>query len=638
MIKILVVVPYEELNEQVRRYFAAADTDDFIVELEHFIGTGDMKIKRRDADIVVARGITGKALARENPTVHLVEIPITAGDLIEALWTCRGAFGSKGVGVILTDTGICDSRKLKDLTGIPIQVRKAENETELYAAIDELAGSGVETFIGGLTLCRKCEESGLGYVHIKSGNEAMTRALNDAVAAAKSLNRERTRANLLSTVLNNAEDMLFAMTREGTIIAANAQASALFRRDGGSIEGRRIVDLHPDGEWKSILSTQANSETIRTIGGQLLLMRTTPITVDKESVGVLVTLRNVDAIRETEQKIRKQLSRKGLVAHYRFGDILCENGRMKALIADACKYSQVDSSVLIVGETGTGKELFAQSIHNASKRSSHPFVAVNCAALPEQLLESELFGYTEGSFSGAVKGGRIGLFELAHKGTIFLDEIGEMPLSLQAKILRVLQEREIRRIGGDTVVPVDVRIISATNIDIRDRVRNAQFRQDLYYRIDLLNINIPPLRERPEDIELLFRHFTGRYAAESGKPVPEVEPGVVPILKAYPWLGNVRELRNFSERMVILNESGIIGETAAAAFFAVNGGGASRELRDEKQREPEPIRDGDAELFRRFLDSGLKQGEFAKTLGMSRTTLWRRIKSYKRKRRDLSGL
>jgi propionate catabolism operon transcriptional regulator len=152
---------------------------------------------------------------------------------------------------------------------------------------------------------------------------------------------------------------------------------------------------------------------------------------------------------------------------------------MKSLIADANKYSQVDSSVLIVGETGTGKELFAQSIHNASRRSSQPFVAVNCAALPEPLLESELFGYTEGAFSGAVKGGRIGLFELAHKGTIFLDEIGEMPLNLQAKILRVLQEREIRKIGGDTVVPVDVRIISATKPQHPGPNPDGQFRQDL---------------------------------------------------------------------------------------------------------------------------------------------------------------
>ncbi|MFA6506961.1 MAG: sigma 54-interacting transcriptional regulator [Treponemataceae bacterium] len=634
MIKILVVVPYEELYELVRSFLTTVDTSDFIVSMEHFIGTDDMVVMRRDADIVVARGITGKALARENPTVHLVEISITGSDLIAALWKCRGEIGKKGVGVILTDTGICDPLQLKDLTGISIHVRKAETETELYAAISELAALGIETFIGGLTLCRKCEDLGLDYVHIKSGDEAMTRALNDAVAAARSLNRERTRANLVTTVLNNAEDVMFAVNREGSVIAANAQASALFIQDRAKpIEGLQFVDLYPDDDWKSILSTQSDSEVLRTFGDQLMLMKTAPITVDSENVGVLVTLRNVEAIRETEQKIRKELSKKGLVAHYQFGNILCENSLMKALIANAYKYSQVDSSVLIIGETGTGKELFAQSIHNASKRSLHPFVAVNCAALPEQLLESELFGYTEGSFSGAVKGGRIGLFELAHKGTIFLDEIGEMPLSLQAKILRVLQEREIRKIGGDMVVPVDVRIISATNINIQDRIRNGQFRQDLYYRLDLLNIKIPPLRRRPEDIELLFRHFIHKYAVDSGKRAPRIDPDVLPFLQSYPWLGNIRELRNFSERMVILDESGIINRAAVNAFFTLDDESAPPEKWEVKISKPDSRHEEEAALAREFADSGMRHEDFAQLKGISRTTLWRKLKVYKQRPR-----
>lgn len=630
MIKILVVVPYEELYAPVRGYLASIETRDFIVELEHFIGTGDLVIRRPDADIVVARGITGKAIARENPRVHLVEISITAGDLIAALWKCRGDAGKRGVGVILPDTGICDPEQLKDLTGIPIRFRKAQNEAELYAAIDELTSLGIETLIGGLTLCRRCEDLGIGYVHIKSGNEAMTRALNDAVAAAKSLNRERTRANLVTTVLNNAEDAMFAVNREGSVIAANAQASAFFLHDRAmSLEGLKIADLSSDGEWESIFAVQSNSEALRTIGGQLVLMKTAPITVDSENVGVLVTLRNVEAIRETEQKIRKELSKKGLVAHYHFGSIVCENGLMKSLIANSHKYSQVDSSVLIVGETGTGKELFAQSIHNASRRSSHPFVAVNCAALPEPLLESELFGYTEGAFSGAARGGRIGLFELAHKGTIFLDEIGEMPLSLQAKILRVLQEREIRRIGGDAVVPVDVRIISATNINIQDRIRNGQFRQDLYYRIDLLNINIPPLRRRPEDIELLFRHFVRSYALESGRPVPRIDPAVIPFLKSYSWPGNIRELRNFSERMVILNESGTIDRSAVNTVYAMGDESFPEKEAEAETAAPQPLRAEDEALVREFLDSGMGHGEFAQAKGISRTTLWRKVKARK---------
>lgn len=631
MIKILVVVPYEELYEQVRDFFANMDTRDFIVELEHFIGTDDLVKIRRDADIVVARGITGRALARENPTVHLIEISISGADLIAALWDCRDFAGKTGVGVILPDPGICNAAQLRDLTGIPIHVRKAEREAELYAAIEELRSQGVETFIGGLTLCRKCDDLGLGYVHIKSGDEAMNRALNNAVAAARSLNRERTKANLLTTVLNTADDAMFAVNREGFVIAANAQASLFFVQDRAKpIDGLQFVDLYPGDDWKSFLDSHAEAEVLRTIGNQLMLMKTAPITVDSENVGVLVTLRNVEAIRETEQKIRKELSKKGLVAHYTFGSIICRSAAMKALIANAYKYSQVDSSVLIVGETGTGKELFAQSIHNASRRSAHPFVAVNCAALPEQLLESELFGYTEGAFSGAVKGGRIGLFELAHKGTIFLDEIGEMPLNLQAKILRVLQEREIRKIGGDAVVPVDVRIISATNINIQDRIRDGHFRQDLYYRIDLLNLKIPPLRRRPEDIELLFRHFVDKYAAEAGKSVLRIDPEVLPVLTGYPWFGNIRELRNVSERMVILNESGRIDTPSLNAFLASDETAAAAEPFLGPAVESASPRETDARLAREFAESGMGYGEFAAAKGMSRTTLWRKLKHVKR--------
>jgi propionate catabolism operon transcriptional regulator len=268
MIKILVVVPYEEFYGQVRRYLETVDTRDFVVEIEHFYGTGDLVIKRRDADIVVARGITGRALARENPGVHFVEISISAGDLLTALWKCREQVGGAGVGVILPDPGICDAGQLRDLTGIPISLRKAENEAEVYAAIGELSGQGIGTFIGGLTLCRRCEDLGLEYAHIKSGDEAMTRALNEAVAAARSLNRERTRANLITTLLNNAEDALFAVTRDGAVIAANAQAAAFFLHDRArSLEGRPASELLPPGEWQTLSSSPSNSEALRTIGG-----------------------------------------------------------------------------------------------------------------------------------------------------------------------------------------------------------------------------------------------------------------------------------------------------------------------------------------------------------------------------------
>ena len=544
MIRMLIVVPYRELYDLVQDYARDSEISQYEVRIEHLFGSECKKIKDCDADIVVARGMTAKAIARANPHVHMVEISISISDLIEALLECREIDNGKGVGVILTNPDICNPVLLQDLLGFPIYLRSAEDEAELYAAISELYTIGIRTFIGGLTLCRRCEDLGLRYFHIKSGKEAVLRALSEALAAAKSLDRERAKTNLIFTVLNNAEDAMLAIDNSGIIFASNSQASALFVKDKDkSLEGLRLSKIFPDIESTSGLEALSETGTLFTIGEQLILIKKTPIVVNNESFGFLITCRNVEALRETERNIRKALSNKGLLAHYTFSDIIFKSGIMQSLIASAYKYSQVDSNLLIAGETGTGKELFAQSIHNASKRCTQPFVAVNCAALPEQLLESELFGYTEGAFSGAVKGGRVGLFELAHRGTIFLDEIGEMPLNLQAKILRVLEEKEIRKIGGDTVVPIDVRVISATNIDMNERIRKGQFRKDLYYRINLLNL-YTPLRQRPEDIEILFLNFMIRFASRCNIREPKIDSDVMRVLCRYPWYGNIRELRN----------------------------------------------------------------------------------------------
>jgi len=663
MIKMLIIVPYEELYGTVEDYVRRTDMRTVEVKLDHLFGSEAKTIKNCDADIVVARGMTAKAIARSNPHAHMVEISISISDLIEALLKCREIDNGAGVGVILTDPDICHPALLQDLLGIPIFLRQAEDEAGLYAAIAELYDLGVRTFIGGLTLCRRCEDLGLRHFHIKSGKDATIRALNEALAAAKSLNRERTRTNLIATVLNNAEDAMLAIDSAGAVFASNAQASALFLGDRTkSLESLPLSEIFPETESGTVLSAQGETGVLRTVGDQLLLIKKTPITVDGERYGMLVTCRNVEALRETERTIRQALSKKGLIAHYNFSDITFKSQIMRTAIASAFKYSRVDSSVFIVGETGTGKELFAQSIHNASKRCAQPFVAVNCAALPEQLLESELFGYTEGSFSGASKGGRIGLFELAHKGTIFLDEIGEMPLSLQAKILRVLEEREVRRIGGDTVVPIDVRVISATNIDMRERVKAGQFRQDLYYRINLLNLTIPPLRERAEDIEMLFFHFIARFAARASAREPRIEPEAIEVLRRYPWNGNVRELRNLCERLVILNEGNsvsaalveaaldiprdaalheddlpagaILGAAAigTAPVGAAALGEASRARCEDAHAEgPRGVAGGarTASLAARLAASGMSHEEFAASIGVSRTTLWRMLKQEK---------
>ena len=336
----------------------------------------------------------------------------------------------------------------------------------------------------------------------------------------------------------------------------------------------------------------------------------------REIVGEKVTL--VNPAYETARELKQLLAEKGLTAKYSFSDILGKSKAIRENIHMAQRYSRVNSNVLIVGETGTGKELFAHSIHQASSRSDQPFVALNCAALPENLLESELFGYEAGAFSGAAKGGKIGLFELAHRGTIFLDEIGEIPITLQAKLLRVLQEKEIRRIGSTSVHPIDVRVVSATNINIEEKIRSGQFRSDLYYRLNLLDISIPPLRERREDVQELVDFYLTRFACEMGKRIPTVTPEAAQLLMQYDWPGNVRELRNVCERLIVLNDSDFVSAELLRQL---------KIFRESKAREPVILPEEQMEdtVYSR-LKPKKKKKELAEELGVSRTTLWRMAK------------
>lgn len=263
-----------------------------------------------------------------------------------------------------------------------------------------------------------------------------------------------------------------------------------------------------------------------------------------QDVGTIITIEDIKDIENIEKNYRLSLRKRGLIAEYNFDDILHKSKVMTELIMKARQFAKSNSTILIEGESGTGKELFAQAIHNASNRSGEAFVAVNFAALSENLCESELFGYEEGAFTGAKKGGKIGLFAMAHKGTIFLDEIGDASFSIQKKILRVIQERQILPVGGLQMIPVDIRIIAATNKDLQDMVNKGTFRQDLYYRLNVLPLRIPPLRERREDIIPIFKSLLKK---QFNVDIKEFDSNLKKELESYDWPGNVRELRNTAE-------------------------------------------------------------------------------------------
>lgn len=279
-----------------------------------------------------------------------------------------------------------------------------------------------------------------------------------------------------------------------------------------------------------------------------LIITKRPIMADNRVYGYVLIIKDKSEIENLENKLRKQLIDRGYIAKYKFEDIVGVSQNIIECKDKAKKISEIEAPVIITGESGTGKELFAQAIHNNSKRKNKPFLGINCASLSADLLESELFGYEEGAFTGARKGGKKGLFELAHLGSLFLDEISELPMYMQAKLLRVLQEREVMRIGGMGIIPIDVRIIAATNRNLKKLVKEGKFRKDLYYRLNVLTLNLSPLRERKKDIPYLIKDIFKKIGIKNKK----IDEGLREVLINHYWDGNIRELKNCVEYMVYL--------------------------------------------------------------------------------------
>ena len=333
--------------------------------------------------------------------------------------------------------------------------------------------------------------------------------------------------------------------------------------------------------------------------------------------------------------IRTRLNEKGLMAKQTFNDIQGSSPEMLQCINRARQYAKSNGTALIYGETGTGKEIFAQSIHNESKRAKGPFVSVNCAALSENLLESELFGYVEGTFTGALKGGKMGLFELAHGGTLFLDELGEISLNFQAKLLRVLQEKEVRRVGGDRLIPIDVRIICATNRDLGEEVRLGRFREDLYYRLSVLELQLIPLRQRKDDIVPMAISFFKNECIKEQKVLFWTQDQLFDCLKSYDWYGNARELQNFIEKLVISSEEGEeLTQFKICELLAEKKGG----IYDKGGQNPDQLQipfsnqfeEMENQLWKQLLERyhGDKE-RLCKDYGVSKTTLWRKLNLHK---------
>ena len=614
--------------------------------------------KEKGAEVIISRGGTAILIRNANLDIPVVEVEVTAYDLIYSLNSAR-KLGNRIVvvgfeNVINALRGM--DRVIKEMCNLQIITQKVNADTEIEAVVKENAlklGTNNLVFVGGNLVVHVAEEIGCAAVVLQSASESVIRAINESIRLAKTIRAEKARTNQFKTILEYISDGVLAVNSKGEVTVYNKAAEKIMGINKEYVLGRPAQDVIPNTRMHEVLATGLEEVgVLQEIGNTTIVTNRTPILVDQKTVGAVATFQDVTELQQLEQQVRRKLSRRGLMAKWTFDDIIGSSPAMKKTIKRALKFAEVDNTILLVAETGSGKEMFAQSIHQRSRRRNRPFVAINCAALPETLLEGELFGYAEGAFTGAVKGGKAGLFELAHGGTIFLDEIGEISKHLQTLFLRVLQEKEVRRVGDDRVIPVDVRVIAASNQDLETMVQEGRFRADLYYRINVLNLKIPPLRERIEDIPLLATHMLKRYNRQSMIKLA-FDPEALEILKSYAWPGNVRQLENVVERLCVLAEDNVItvadvehalasepksvmtassGRQAAAAAPAdqlpILDETRVNELHHHfKHGEAGLLPEMEKEIIIKVLNqvNGKKQ-EAARILGISSTTLWRRLK------------
>ena len=553
VIEITFCVPYESLQYTVDAVFAEHPESPQIVKHVMTMEAKDVPGREFGGDVIIARGISASRIQELDLGIPLIEIPVTGYDIISAVNECKEHWGARHIACIGPASMMYGVSSIEKVMRVELECYLIAREDEGEMLVDKVIRAGVDAVVGGLLVTRAARAKGLPAVMIESGYESIRQVLDEAIRMAHVTREERARVERFRAIMDHSYEGVVAVDEKGRITLFNRTAREINSIGTDACIGSHIDEVLPGIDLTEVLRTgREDLEGLRKLRDSMVTANRVPIRVESRIVGAVATFQRVSRIQEMEGRIRKQIHSKGLTAKYHFRDVIGASRAITECVEMAREFSRVDSNILLIGETGTGKELFAQSIHNESPRRDGPFVAVNCAAIPEHLLESELFGYVEGAFTGASRDGKAGLFELAHNGSIFLDEVSELSTALQSRLLRVLQEKEIMRLGHDRVIPVNVRVISASNRNLKELVRGGQFRQDLLYRLDVLRISIPPLRDRTEDIPLLLHHFLERTDAPMGRRSSSVAPDALELLLRCRWPGNVRELVNICERFSIL--------------------------------------------------------------------------------------
>ena len=620
---------FKQHNEMGKSYELEDYSMEEVIVTEETVGT--IKI---DADVIITRGLLAEILKSIQGDIPVVEIAVPATDTLRVVLRCIETFHARKVGIIASHNMVMGAAEIQDFLDIPVKTYILTQEWNGPRLVDQAVREGCDAIVGGVNTCSYASGINVPNLFISTGHDSFWQGITAAKRAAAISRTEQEKTSRIHVLLNASKEGLLSIDSLKYIRMVNHSARKILHIPE-SITGMKVMDAPFPREFKKLLleDTACTNEIFK-YRDMMLNVTKYPVMVQNSNMGIVVSFQNISDIMDLENDIRRKIHSKGHVARAHFDDIIGESPGIRSTIQTAQKYSRTDSNILLIGQSGTGKELFAQSIHNHSLRKDGPFVAVNCAAIPESLLESELFGYTAGAFTGAQKGGKPGYFELAHNGTLFLDEIGEIPLKFQAKLLRAIQEREVMRLGSDRTISVNVRIIAATNRNLEQLVRGGEFREDLFYRLDVLRIEIPSLENRKEDIPLLARGWFLKHA-----PGTELSDDACRLLSQAEWNGNIRQLFNICERLSVLSSGSLISgedvenvlpeirpdsgspipplQAGPSLFPAASSGSSEKNIAGDSEREA---------ILKALEACRYSRSRAAALLGVSRSTLWRKMK------------
>jgi propionate catabolism operon transcriptional regulator len=601
----------------------------FQATFEQALSTSRELVRKGDkVDVFVAAGANG-AYLRDHSDVPVVLVRATALDVLQALTHARTL--SSRVGVVnyrKNMEGLDNARHL--LRDFEVEQRSYLTPEDARACVEDLAARGFEVIVGPGPACDLAERAGLKSVLIYSVDSVVD-TIDRAIEVARVAQFEEGRRDRLRSILAHVDAGVIAVDLEERVESANPAVERLLGLAPSDLVGRRLSEVSAELSLARVLeSGAAEPDGILHVGKRTVVVNRVPLRAYGVLTGALITCQDASTIQRLDRGLRSEHRPRRFVARYELAGIAGTSPAIRRVRDLALQYARTDATVLITGESGTGKELFAQGVHNASPRRDRPFVAINCAAFPETLLESELFGYEEGAFTGSRRGGRPGLFEAAHTGTIFLDEIGDVPLTLQTRLLRVLQERQVLRLGANDPTPIDVRVVAATNRDLRKAVAAGEFRRDLFYRLEILPLQLPPIRERREDIAAIASEILRRALLRHRRPdaLAHALALLLPPMEQHGWPGNVREMENILERVAVsIAARGLEARIDEADVRAVvpelwvsqvgpEGEAGLRSTRDAQER---------AHIMRVVDECGGNQTAAAKRLGIGRATLWRKL-------------